>query len=128
MGVVLVQRTPYVTVTNREGRTFAVRYLPTGSLYGRRNAVGPADSPMVEFYDTTVADDTAGDYWQGPHGFGPMGQFVSRYYADTLLGRDRYGRGDTGEVGLDLYGGVPEWQLDAATMRTVLAWLERIHV
>jgi hypothetical protein len=96
-----------LTITNDHGRTFTVRLLATGDAYGRTNAL-TADKPLVEFYDTSV------------QGFGPRGQFVSRYYVTSILGTDGYGSG-TG--GLDLDGGVPEWDVDAAAMATVRTWL-----
>lgn len=68
----------------------------------------PSDA-RVEFFDQRFA-------------FTEHGQFTgARYYADTLLGRDRYG---TGRGGLNLNGGVPEWQIDAGTMEVVRAWLK----
>lgn len=74
------------------------------------------DGVLAEFYDTTYADDGQA----GSTGFGPLGQFVSRYYVKTLLGRDGFG---TGEGALDLCGHVPEWTIDAATMVDVRTWL-----
>jgi len=71
--------------------------------------------PLVEFYDAR---------YRNVRGFTPDGQFVSRYYLETLLsvdpGHERSRRG------LDLEGGVPDWTIDAITMRTVAAWL-RTH-
>ena len=64
--------------------------------------------PVVEFYDAR---------YRNVRGFTPDGQFVSRYYLESLVGRfDRYG--------LDLQGDVPDWTIDASTMRTVAAWLD----
>lgn len=64
-------------------------------------------SPLVEFYDLR---------YRNVRGFTPDGQFVSRYYLEALVGRDE-------RYGLDLQGDVPNWTIDAATMRTVAAWL-----
>lgn len=103
--------TPLRTFTNDKGRTFAVRVLPAGARYGAGNR-SVTDRAEVEFYDTTHADDA------GAHnpaaGFGPIGQFVSRYHFGTLI---------THSGGLTLDGGVPEWSLDAATMKQVTLWL-----
>lgn len=99
-----------LSITNDAGRPFTVRFLATGDAYGRTNSL-TADKPLVEFFDATYADEKA---------FGPLGQFVSRYYVASLLGTDGYGRG-TG--GLDLNGGVPVWKVDAAAMATVRTWL-----
>lgn len=123
--------TPFTTVTNVHGRTFVVRYLPTGARYGRANCLvnEPGKfgygSPVVEFYDTTYADDSDGDYTPGDkplHGFGPLGQFVSRYNVASILGEDAYGSG-TGA--LNLHGGVPVWYVDAETMLDVRDWLKK---
>jgi len=48
--------------------------------------------------------------------FTPDGQFVSRYFLETLVARDEH-------YGLDLQGDVPNWTIDAATMRIVSRWL-----
>lgn len=112
-----VKLTPYRTFTNDQGRTFAVRIVPTGARYGRTNTLINNDGhgPLAEFYDVTFADDGAGE----GDGFGPMGQFVSRYFVSDLLDT-RNGRG-TG--GLDLQGGVPVWDIDAVTMLNIRTWL-----
>ena len=50
-----------------------------------------------------------------------LGQFVSRYYIDTLA--------DPGwrdpAYGLNLEGSVPAWSVSAALMRDVMDWLDR---
>lgn len=115
-----VKRTPVRTFTTSGGQSFAVRVLPTGARYGRTNAL-TCDHPTVEFYDTAYADDGR----PGGQGFGPLGQFVSRYYVDTLLGHDGHGGGSGG---IDLYGGVREWEVDADTMTQIRTWLNAIEV
>lgn len=68
--------------------------------------------PIVEFYDRIGAVG------------GKHGQFTGGYYdADTLLGRDGYGHADGG---LNLYGGVDDWTVDADSMDLVRAWLTRL--
>ncbi len=57
----------------------------------------------MEFYDSRY-----------PHT--EHGQFVSRYYASTLLERVK-------DVGLDLYGGHNDWKIDAEEMNIVLDWI-----
>lgn len=101
--------TPIRKVTTDAGRTFTVRVLPVGARYGVNDACVIDDAPTVEFYDATYAD-------QG--GFGPLGQFVSRYHVAALVGR--------GPGGLDLEGGLPQWLVDAATMEVVRAWLTEV--
>lgn len=56
---------------------------------------------LIEFYDAR-------------YNFTPYGQFISRYYAKTLKSHNG---------GLNLHGGVPEWQVDAANMGKVVAWI-----
>lgn len=83
---------------------FNVRIVNTGDKYGRDFCLTHTkDEPLVEFYDTRY-----------PHT--QFGQFVSRYYIDTLLERD------TG--GLCLDGGVPSWTVSAEDMATVRNFLK----
>lgn len=98
--------TELLQVTNHEGRTFNVRVVLDGDKYGRDDCLTHAGAPMVEFYDTTHQDPT----------FGTRGQFVSRYFVDTL---DACVGGDTG---LWLDGGVPEWQVSAENVADALAF------
>ena len=86
------------------GIPFRVVYVPPGqeSLNFPRLAADERD--LVEFYDL-----------RHPHT--PDGQFVSRYYVDTLM------EGRTLDYGLDLDGGIEDWTIDARTMRVVLGWL-----
>ena len=90
--------------TNSEGRIFGVRIIRKGDRYGLDDCLTVDGAPMVEFYDAT---------YRGPK-FGPRGQFVSRYYASTLL---EGGRGR--KEGLCLHGGEPVWSIDAGTMRAI---------
>lgn len=111
-------KTPFITVTNDEGRTFAARYLPVGARYGRSNVLVADNKPLVEFYDVSLADDQSEADLTG---FGPLGQFTGgRYYVETILGEDRW---SSGEGGLILDGGVPVWTIDALAMQTVRDWL-----
>jgi hypothetical protein len=77
---------------------FYVRIVLDGDGYGVN--LTHTGKPMVEFYDTR-------------HGDG-RGQFVQRYYIETLLAR---------EGGLMLVGGVPEWSLSGEDMRKVREYL-----
>jgi hypothetical protein len=89
---------------------FNVRIVRKGDRYGRNNVLthDKEDQPLVEFYDNRY-----------PHT--EYGQFVSRYYVSTILGTDRWGRG---EGGLMLDGGVPSWTVSALDMDTVRAYLK----
>lgn len=101
-----------ITVTNQPGpepyagRRFTAKIVDVGDRYGRNKCLTNDGDPMVEFYDATYA---------GNPGFDAEGQFVSRYYIATILGRDGFG--------LDLDGGIPVWTIDAEAMTEVRAWL-----
>lgn len=108
-------------ITSKTGRRFLVRILRAGDRYGLDDCLTWADGsplspssdvdrPGVEFYDYTYANQKT---------FGPRGQFVSRYYVDTIL-EDGYGILGRG---LDLHGGVDVWKIDGAAMRIVRDWL-----
>lgn len=87
---------------------FNVRIVRKGDRYGRDYCLThDEDKPLVEFYDNRY-----------PHT--EDGQFISRYYVETILGTDRYGRG-TG--GLCLDGGVPSWTVSEQDMDTVREYL-----
>ena len=90
-----------------------VRFVPTGGRYGVHNAAVNEGKPLVEFYDTTA----------NPEFFGPFGQLVTRYYADTLLGRDGYSS-DRYPKGLLLDADIPEWTVSPREMQSVIAYLK----
>ena len=90
---------------------FNVRVVTKGEKYGRDFCLThDGDKPLVEFYDARY-----------PHT--EFGQFVSRYYVETILGDDGYGPKDGG---LSLDGGIPEWTVPASDMDTVRDWLKTI--
>lgn len=91
-------------VENGNGITFRVVLLLDGQCINYPAASEITRRPLVEFYDSRF-----------PHT--PDGQFVSRYYLDTLLS----GR----ETGLDLQGDVPAWAIDDAGMNVVRHWLRQ---
>ena len=68
------------------------------------------DRPIVEFYDAR--------YNKPP--FPPIGQFVSRYYLETLLDRNIF-------HALDLCGHVDEWYVDAFTMNKLMEKITVFH-
>lgn len=101
------------------GKTFTVRLVRAGTTFGREgrrtwpdndHAAARADlgDALVEYYDAAYA---------GTDGFDPHGQFVSSYYASTLLERT------APETGINLEGGVPSWSVDAAAQAHVTDWL-----
>ncbi len=108
-------------ITNLEGRHFNVRIVRIGDSYGLDDCLthgekmGKDSSPMVEFYDLSYTTK-----------FGPRGQFVSRYYVSSILGKCEFlGKGLDAEmgIGLDLDGGVAGWSIDADAMDVVRSWL-----
>jgi hypothetical protein len=83
---------------------FNVVQIADGEQYGRGGVLTHRGAdPLVEFYDNRYMHTE-------------RGQFVSRYYRSTLL--------SSGNYGLLLDGGVPEWQVSAADMALVRAWLK----
>lgn len=97
---------PVAQVTTAAGRNFRVRVVGNGDTYGVNGALThDSDDPLVEFYDATYA---------GFDRFGPVGQFVARYYLTTLRTH--------GDVGLMLDTAIPEWHLDAAAVTAAVEW------
>lgn len=86
---------------------FSVRVVLPGEKYGVDDCLTHDEGAeaLIEFYDAT----------QSPAKFGVRGQFVSRYFASTL---------QLGTGGLDLYGGVPMWQVSEEQMKRVRAYLQ----
>jgi len=91
---------PFRVVLLLDGKS--VNFPSTNPLLGTE--------PMVEFYDAR---------YRNVRGFTPDGQFVSRYYLESLVGRDR-------RYGLDLQGDVSDWTIDASTMLSVILWLREV--
>jgi hypothetical protein len=106
-------------ITNNDGRKFNVRVVMVGDSYGRDHALthtaALGDMPMIEFYDATY---THTEY----------GQFVSRYYHETLANRtDRRQRlGLSPKSGLCLDGGTPAWQISEANLREAIAYAKGV--
>jgi hypothetical protein len=103
------QETPdHMFVANDQGVIFAVRLVKKGDRYGLHGCLThDIDEPLVEFYDTRY--DHNSDWLEEF-----KGQFVSRYYAGTLLGHDG---------GLCLDGGVSDWHVSAGNMAQIKNWL-----
>lgn len=98
---------PTTTVMNDQGVTFHARLIRTGDRYGLAGKLTNDGAAMVEFFDAEA----------DPAKFGPLGQFVSRYYVDTFNETAEDGRG----IALD--GGVLRWTITAANVAEVAAWL-----
>lgn len=89
---------------NDRGREFLVRIVRKGDRYGRNDAlVYEDDRPTVEFYDPSYPDPS----------FADRGQFISSYYARTLL---------MGGLGLRLHDAA-EWSIDSNTMSQIRTWV-----
>ena len=85
---------------------FNVRIVNTGDTYGRNDCLVNDKETLVEFYDKRYEHEIG------------RGQFVSRYYASTLL--------DSGcSHGLALDCGVPEWTVSADGMEQVLTYIKK---
>lgn len=98
-------------VTNDQGRTFNVRMVFEGDRYGLNDCLThDNDKPLVEFYDAT----------QDPKKFGERGQFVSRYYVETLT--DSLVSRKCKVYGFSLLGGVDAWTLDAESASKAIEW------
>lgn len=101
------QTAPITTeVTSDAGRRWRVQIvfdkLAGGTSYDARGRVlAEKPQPIVEFYDLA---------------HGEKGQFVSSYFASTLVDRNP-------GVGLDLYGGEPAWEIDGDTMDHIMIWV-----
>ena len=88
---------------------FNVRVVFRGEGYGLNDSlIHDKDGVLVEFYDNRHGTD--------------RGQFVSRYYASTLLENDNRGRG------LILDGGVPAWTVPANDMALVREYLRSVVI
>jgi len=99
-------------ITTAEGRMFRMRVVNAGDGYGSEMClVHDDDRTLVEFYDANHEFET------DPDG-AMLGQFVSRYFLETLLGQG-IGGGQSifaAGQGLNLDGGVPAWRLDAKAL------------
>lgn len=83
---------------------WAVRIVEHGDNYGLNGTLTHKwERPLVEFYDTR-------------HEHTDFGQFVSRYFLETLI---------DGEGGLNLQGGVPMWSINEPCMNRIRDWLRR---
>lgn len=88
----------------RSHLVWAVRIVEQGDKYGLKDRLThEGEEPLVEFYDTRYEHTD-------------LGQFVSRYFIDTLA---------DGEGGLNLDGCEPEWTIHRPCMHRIRDWLRR---
>ena len=105
-------------VIEDEGARFLVRFVSKYDRYGlKMRLTHNKDEPLIEFYDYDLDHDYDGD--------DRLGQFVSRYYVDTLA-TDEYSPpfSQTSRHGLCLYGGVPKWSVSGSGMNKVMRFIE----
>jgi len=96
---------PVLKITTDKMHKFEVRIVNTGDRFGLNDVlVNDDDQALIEFWDTSTFEE---------------GQFVSRYFAETILDHE-FGHG------LNLDGGIPEWSIDANSMTTIVGWLNFI--
>ena len=95
-----------IKAINDGGRPWVVRILFSGMAYGLDFKLTHDGEPIIEFYDARYE-------------ITPYGQFVSRYYASTLM--EGYEKGRTAR-GLCLDGGVPDWNVSGDALGRVLEW------
>jgi hypothetical protein len=98
---------PQIDVINSRARPWRAVIIRDGDKYGLDNCLTVDDGPLVEFYD--MANTKM---------HGDAGQFVARYYVETLVSAENF------RVGLCLQGYAPEWEIDADTMLIIRLWLE----
>ena len=102
-----------LTIDAPTGRTFVVRIIVKGDTYGLNHCLA-AESAMVEFYDTKCA---------GKPGFDHLGQFVSRYELDTLMGVSEWCFPGSVHGGINLCGHVPVWRISGENRLDVCRWV-----
>lgn len=99
------------------GQDWTVRIVEKNDKYGKDMCLTHRKvKPLVEFYD---ADH---DFDRGPNNE-YLGQFVSRYCIDSLLG-DEFSNPIGDGRGLCLHGGVDKWSIDGKAMKVVAEFLK----
>lgn len=93
-----------IDILSHTGHPMRAVLVPAGEALPNHPKAKIEDKALIEFYDSRY-----------PHT--PDGQFVSRYYLETLQRNDR-------RVGLILEGGIEDWRIDAETQAIVLDWAE----
>tara|TARA_R110001632_G_scaffold65539_2_gene155154 strand:- start:71 stop:454 length:384 start_codon:yes stop_codon:yes gene_type:complete len=102
---------------NDNGQRWTVRIVEASDHYGRNMCLTNENETLVEFYDARYAHTIAPDGEL-------LGQFVSRYYLDTLTGKCKWSNGGIGKgAGFCLHGGVPDWCISAQSMYAVADFL-----
>lgn len=110
----------FIEVGNAPYCQIVARIIVKGDKYGRGGCQTHGfDTPLIEFYDARYGKGFVGEEWhEGPDGF--VGQFISRYYIETLI------NGQHEQHGLNLDGGIPDWSLTPETCAKVLSWAQNV--
>ena len=107
-----------VSIKAENGITFNVRRLNKGDKYGLDNCLTHEDErPVIEFYDSRYPfdRDVEGNV---------LGQFISRYYLETLLFGYPKGTPRKEDEGIDLMGYEPNWKIDGPALNSALNQLK----
>jgi len=100
--------TQFILRDPESNKVWTVRLCLENDKYGLDDCLTHINKdPLVEFYDRKYLNKFSGD----------RGQFVSRYFLSTLLEDDWIDRG------LNLHGGVPNWQVSQPFMEEVMIHL-----
>lgn len=105
---------PFFDKTN--GIVFNVKIIDSGDRYGRGDVLVNDREQLIEFYDQRYKHDAEG-------------QFVSRYYTETLMGSNDPQDPtlvNKATFGLDLYGGDNDWKICAETMMKITSWVSEM--
>ena len=116
----------YIIMANREKRVFACVLIREGDPYGVNGCLTHEGPSSVEFWDLTHPHGLITDQMvEADAGQRVYGQFTGgRYFLTTLIGEDKWSTHPGKFVpGINLYGGVPEWSIDAATLDKMLSFI-----
>ena len=98
------------------GVPFSARIVRTGERYGLQMAlVHTKSEPMLEFYDARFDNEK----------FTPgLGQFISRYYAESIINIDNSPHRTQGRPrdGLTLDAGIWDWRIEGPDLDIVKNW------
>jgi len=94
-----------LTVTNHKGNKFNVVIVLENDSYGLEDCLTHDEAePLIEFYDAEYANK----------GFDYRGQFIGRYYLNTLVSRAK--------GGLDLMGYEPKWKITQSNVESAVTF------
>ena len=99
-------------VENENNKQFAIRVIEKGDNYGRnRCLILKEDKQLIEFYDV----EGAGDEW-----FDELGQFIERYYIESIMEIENYG--------LNLSANVDVWNIEGANIHKIQQWIKKNNI